>query len=233
MNAKSLIAIAVCFFAIPLSRIDADVIILVDVTDLTAVTFTPTVATPEVTVGPFDSNDFGVTLVDFFNGNSTKINGGGFDVTGELLVLDSATSTSRSPLLGIFVADYNDWTMQDINFYNFGFLFDIYFDSSQPAITGQYTANFSNLGFTGIPIAGTIGDVITNSPVTPDVIGQWQIVSLLLGDVNGDGDVDLLDVGPFIELISNGEFQTEGDINQDGKVNLLDVGPFVELLAGS
>lgn len=54
---------------------------------------------------------------------------------------------------------------------------------------------------------------------------------VLLGDVNMDGLVNLLDVAPFVELISTGDFQAEADINQDGQVNLLDVGPFVDLLS--
>lgn len=54
----------------------------------------------------------------------------------------------------------------------------------------------------------------------------------LLGDVNLDGVVDLLDVGPFVILLSNNVFQTEADVNQDGIVSLLDVGPFVAILSG-
>ena len=52
----------------------------------------------------------------------------------------------------------------------------------------------------------------------------------LLGDVNCDGVVNLLDVGPFVDLISNGQYLDKADINSDGAVNLLDVGPFVQLL---
>ena len=55
---------------------------------------------------------------------------------------------------------------------------------------------------------------------------------VLLGDVNRDGFVNLLDVAPFVDLISAGGFQIEADINQDGLVNLLDVSPFVVLLSG-
>ena len=56
------------------------------------------------------------------------------------------------------------------------------------------------------------------------------ITNFLLGDVNLDGIVNLLDVAPFVHLVSLGCFQTEADINQDGDVNLLDISPFVELL---
>ena len=55
----------------------------------------------------------------------------------------------------------------------------------------------------------------------------------LLGDVNQDGAVDLLDVEPFVELLSSEKFLLEADINKDGIVDLLDVGPFVDLLLNS
>ena len=54
----------------------------------------------------------------------------------------------------------------------------------------------------------------------------------LLGDINLDGSVNLLDVAPFVAILTTGEFQCEADVNQDGGVDLLDVGPFVDLLAG-
>ena len=56
--------------------------------------------------------------------------------------------------------------------------------------------------------------------------------AVLLGDVNRDGAVNLLDVGPFIDLLNNGTFQEEGDMNGDGVVNLLDVDPFIAALGG-
>ena len=52
----------------------------------------------------------------------------------------------------------------------------------------------------------------------------------LLGDINLDGDVNLLDVQPFVDLLQSGEFQIEGDFTGDGVVNLLDVNGFVQLL---
>lgn len=55
---------------------------------------------------------------------------------------------------------------------------------------------------------------------------------IILGDVNGDGVVNLLDVAPFVEAIANGTYIPEADCNQDGDVNLLDVQPFIEILGG-
>lgn len=58
-----------------------------------------------------------------------------------------------------------------------------------------------------------------------------EVDSFLLGDINRDGVISLLDVQPFVDLIPNSApFQGEGDINGDGLINLLDVGGFVDLL---
>ena len=56
---------------------------------------------------------------------------------------------------------------------------------------------------------------------------------VLKGDVNQDGFVDLLDVAPFVDRITNGDFLAEADVNCDGFVDLLDVAPFVALLTGN
>ena len=55
---------------------------------------------------------------------------------------------------------------------------------------------------------------------------------MIVGDVNCDGLINLLDVAPFVEILSNGTFDPKADINQDGDVDLLDVAPFVALLTG-
>jgi hypothetical protein len=55
---------------------------------------------------------------------------------------------------------------------------------------------------------------------------------ILLGDVNCDGVVDLLDVAPFVAILTSGGFDPKADINQDGQVTLTDVAPFVALLTG-
>ena len=57
-------------------------------------------------------------------------------------------------------------------------------------------------------------------------------MEVLLGDINCDGAVNLLDVAPFVDLISSGEFSPKGDFDSDGAVNLLDVAPFVNAIAG-
>jgi hypothetical protein len=55
---------------------------------------------------------------------------------------------------------------------------------------------------------------------------------VVLGDVNLDGEVNGLDVDPFVGLVTSGTFQAEGDMNDDGVVNGLDVDPFVAAVVG-
>ena len=68
--------------------------------------------------------------------------------------------------------------------------------------------------------------------VVIDNVSLEFVGEILIGDVNQDESVDLLDVAPFVSLLTTGSFQVEADINQDGVVDLLDVAPFVDLLTG-
>ena len=66
-------------------------------------------------------------------------------------------------------------------------------------------------------------------------IGNWPTYDVtrdLIGDLNCDGNVDLLDVSPFVSFLSSSGYSPRGDINDDGMMNLLDVAPFVDLLVG-
>ena len=54
----------------------------------------------------------------------------------------------------------------------------------------------------------------------------------IIGDVNCDGTVNLLDVDPFIDLLASGGFKFQADTNGDGIVNLLDVSGFITALSG-
>jgi hypothetical protein len=56
--------------------------------------------------------------------------------------------------------------------------------------------------------------------------------TLVLGDVNGDGVVNGLDVDPFVEVLLSGPYDAAADMNQDEVVNGLDVDPFVVAVVG-
>ena len=67
------------------------------------------------------------------------------------------------------------------------------------------------------------------SAVTIEAVGD----NFELGDVNRDGEVDFLDIAPFIAVVTAPDgFQFEADINGDGMVDFLDIVPFVTLLTG-
>lgn len=71
---------------------------------------------------------------------------------------------------------------------------------------------------------------------TQESFGWNTVVNSFLvpvtGDINCDGQINLLDVQPFVDLIGSGMFSEKADINGDGFLNLSDVQPFVELLVG-
>ena len=54
----------------------------------------------------------------------------------------------------------------------------------------------------------------------------------LLGDLNLDGEVNGLDVDPFVDVLLSGPYQPEADMNEDQVVNGLDVDPFVDAVVG-
>ena len=55
---------------------------------------------------------------------------------------------------------------------------------------------------------------------------------ILLGDVNLDGEIDFLDIVPFINLVTGGGFQAEADIDPNGIIDFLDIVPFINILTG-
>ena len=69
----------------------------------------------------------------------------------------------------------------------------------------------------------------TNAGVGQIAVGG----AVILGDVNGDGVVDGLDIQPFVDLLTGGGYQAEADINADTVVDGLDIQPFVDIITGA
>ena len=136
----------------------------------------------------------------------------------------------------------------------------VYRGSNIPALYGKYIFGDFQGGFVNLDPRLFVGDLDTgdfeqllieagseglSQPISfgQDENGELYIVAIngqvlsidpivLFGDINQDGVVNLLDVQPFVQLLTDGEFLQEADINQDGVVNLLDVSPFIAILSG-
>ena len=95
---------------------------------------------------------------------------------------------------------------------------------------GKYTLTVAAL-ISGDDFFNTVQGQPRGSIVSYCVGGS--IVAEILGDVNCDGSVNLLDVQPFVDTVSSGVYNIKADINKDGETNLLDVNGFVVLLGNS
>lgn len=79
------------------------------------------------------------------------------------------------------------------------------------------------------PMAATDRYGFDNISFEPDTTAPTP----LLGDVDLNDEVNFLDIGPFIDVLSNNAFQAEADCDENGEVNFLDIGPFINILAGN
>ena len=153
---------------------------------------------------------------------------GGFSVTGGMVY--------RGPIQcfnGVyFFADYGS-----DNFWSFRF------DGSEPAdFDGGNHSTVIRWNNNMTVDVGLIRDIVCFGD---DLEGNLYVVDLggevfklvdgnmgLVGDMNCDGSVNLLDVSLFVDAIGAGAYVFEADTNEDGVVNLLDVESFIALLSG-
>ena len=114
---------------------------------------------------------------------------------------------------GLLSETFDNWTTGEPNDFGSG---------------NENTVNFWSLNpSTRTP---TWNDTTISTPVLAYVV-EFD-TPILLGDINNDGMVNLLDVSGFVELITNSEFRPEADFDCDGSLTLLDVSGFVEALMG-
>ena len=108
------------------------------------------------------------------------------------------------------------------------------------AITDLYGASSSDTWTILTATGGISGsfDTITTGYEVSLANGDTELVlslagAVILGDVNGDGVVDGLDIQPFVDLLTGGGYQAEADINTDEVVDGLDIQPFVDIITGA
>ena len=96
--------------------------------------------------------------------------------------------------------------------------------------TGGFT-NFENILLAkGVALTQGVHQVRLDILGGAFTVDNFTIANVTLGDVNGDGVVNFLDISAFINLLATGTFQGEADINSDGAVDFLDISPFIFLL---
>ena len=77
----------------------------------------------------------------------------------------------------------------------------------------------------------TVFEVFANiASVEESAIAARPLGCTCLGDINRDGNLNLLDVSLFVTAVQQGLNDPCADMNGDGNVDLLDVDPFVEAL---
>ena len=89
-----------------------------------------------------------------------------------------------------------------------------------------------------ISTPGRVSSVSAPSLSAIEAINQhmsiWpaEFALYVLGDLNFDGEVNGLDVDPFVDVLLASRFDVAADMNGDGAVNGLDVDPFVAAVVG-
>jgi len=76
----------------------------------------------------------------------------------------------------------------------------------------------------GVPCEGGI--------YIPPAEGECCSICLILGDLSGDGIINILDVVAMVNLVLNGGFEVVADMNSDGTLNVLDVVLLVGIILG-
>jgi len=101
------------------------------------------------------------------------------------------------------------------------------------------------LGIGSFPLSIATADL--NMDSSPEIIvSNWDVEGLriihnflpinesgILGDLNGDGVIDILDIIDLVNMILNGEYSIVADLNEDGAVNILDIIIYKNIILGS
>ena len=160
-----------------------------------------------------DNGPVGSPIATFDVGSSVNRTQSPATFMGLLNIFDFSAEIS-------FKATANTTYWLSIDAQSFGDTNDTWFWGTSSARGNANTS--ADIGQTWAPFGQSLSLVLLGNEATAGVPG----------DVNCDGVVDLLDVGPFVDLITSGGFSDKADLNMDGAVDLLDVSLFVDLITG-
>ena len=68
---------------------------------------------------------------------------------------------------------------------------------------------------------------------TEDCGGGSCVEADLLGDLNGDGQINVVDIVAAVNLILNGQYHAMGDMNGDDMLNVVDIIMIVNIILNS
>lgn len=154
----------------------ASVILYVNISDPSAVVFSTTSVNADATFIDIDSAFNGITLLGLLPGNTALVDIPLDATSDNIEVFDSATGTTRSPLVNIWVGPWpGGWTPEHVSFYDPIDLFPISFFDDKQALLGG--ASYDLSGFGGLGLARG-GDIVVGEPDSSFVIGQWRIVPI-------------------------------------------------------
>ena len=77
---------------------------------------------------------------------------------------------------------------------------------------------------------GWMGETSTEVAAGIDFHPDAEMPQTIIGDVNGDGEVNISDVNALIDMILSGDSSPSGDVNCDGEVNIGDVNAVIHLI---
>ena len=120
------------------------------------------------------------------------------------------------------------------------------FDIPSDASIGEWNVNVENnidglLSLTnGFTIAGCdncdVCDTDPSNDCVQDCTGEWGGDAIVnecgvcdgggrscLGDLNGDGQINVIDIVMVVDLILNDNYDVVGDVNEDGQLNVIDI----------
>ena len=64
----------------------------------------------------------------------------------------------------------------------------------------------------------------------PVISFVYRETTVVTGDVNGDGEVNISDISAIIDMILGSEALTSGDVNGDGEVNISDISAIIDVI---
>jgi len=113
-------------------------------------------------------------------------------------------------------------------------------DTSEDFINFVIREQFDAATHKELFILGTDGSILDSIIMDFDTIDPYReqiyelithnYPSVMTGDVNSDGIVNILDIVQLANMILSGEFEQTADLNMDGTVNILDIVQIVNII---